>query len=219
MKYELLLEWDYNLNPGIDPLTIADQSNKKYYWKCPKGHPSYLMPMNKRYIGHGCPVCSNRKIISGINDLVTTNPELMDEWFWEENEKAGLDPAKLSFGSSQKAWWKCRKCGNTWEAYISNRTRIHSGCPFCANLKVKKGFNDLATLRPDLAKEWYQEKNGDLTPDEVVEGYAKKVWWKCSTCGNIWEASPNARKRRGCPYCCNHIKKPGFNRHHYRWTR
>lgn len=211
MKDKLLLEWDYELNSGIDPMSVADQSNKKYYWKCPKGHPSYLMPMNKRFIGHGCPVCSNHKIMKGINDLTTTNPELMEEWLWEENEKAGLDPTKLSYGSSQKAWWKCKKCGNTWEAFISNRTRIHSGCPYCANLRVKKGFNDLATLRPDLAKEWYQEKNGDLTPDAVVECYAKKVWWKCGTCGNIWETTPNARKRRGCPYCCNHVKIAGFN--------
>lgn len=211
MKENLLLEWDYELNLEIDPLTVSDQSNKKYYWKCPKGHPSYLMPMNKRYIGHGCPICSNHKIIKGINDLTTTNPNLMKDWLWAENEKAGLDPTKLSYGSNQKAWWKCRKCGNIWNASISNRTRIRSGCPYCANLRVKKGFNDLATLRPDLAKEWYQEKNGTLTPDAVVECYAKKVWWKCGTCGNIWEATPNARKRRGCPYCCNHVKIAGFN--------
>ena len=172
MKENLLLEWDYELNPEIDPLTVSDQSNKKYYWKCPKGHPSYLMPMNKRYIGHGCPICSNHKIIKGINDLTATNPALLNEWSWTENEKAGLDPTKLSYGSNQKAWWKCRKCGNIWNASISNRTRIRSGCPYCANLRVKKGFNDLATLRPDLAKEWYQEKNGALTPDAVVECYA-----------------------------------------------
>ena len=132
MKENLLLEWDYELNPGIDPVTVADQSNNKFYWMCPKGHPPYLMPMNKRYIGHGCPVCSNHKIIKGINDLTTTNPELMDEWCWKENEIAGIDPTKLSFGSNQKALWKCKTCRNTWEASISNRARIHSGCPYCA---------------------------------------------------------------------------------------
>lgn len=211
MKESLLLEWDYEKNGNVDPASVKDHSNKKFFWICPKGHPSYLMPVTKRSIGHGCPVCSNHKIIKGINDFETTNPELMQEWFWEENNKEGVDPSTFSSGSSRLAWWKCKKCGNTWRASISNRTRIHSGCPYCANLKVKKGFNDLATLRPDLAKEWYQEKNGDLTPDEVVEGYAKKVWWKCRNCGNVWEATPNARKRRGCPYCCNHVKIAGFN--------
>ena len=175
MKESLLLEWDYEKNGDVDPASVKDHSNKKFFWICPKGHLSYLMPVTKRSIGHGCPVCSNHKIIKGINDFETTNPELMQEWFWEENNKEGVDPSTFSSGSSRLAWWKCKKCGNTWRTSVSNRTRIHSGCPYCANLKVKKGFNDLATLRPDLAKEWYQEKNGDLTPDEVVEGYANSM--------------------------------------------
>ena len=225
MKESLLLEWDYEKNGDVDPASVKDHSNKKFFWICPKGHPSYLMPVTKRSIGHGCPVCSNHKIIKGINDFETTNPELMQEWFWEENNKEGVDPSTFSSGSSRLAWWKCKKCGNTWRASVSNRTRIHSGCPYCANLKVKKGFNDLATLRPDLAKEWYQEKNGDLTPDEVVEGYPhllnewdydknkpllpdyfsrgsnQKVWWRCKK-GHSWQAQISNRcNGSGCPKC------------------
>ncbi len=211
MKEKLLLEWDYEKNGSIDPLTIADHSNKKFYWICPKGHPSYLMPVTKRTLGHGCPVCSNHKIIKGINDFETTDPELMQEWFWEENDKEGNDPNTFSSGSSRLAWWKCKKCGNAWRASVSNRTRIHSGCPYCANLKVKKGFNDLATVRPDLAVEWDYEKNAPLRPDEIVAFYSKKVWWRCKKCGNSWYISPNARSKRGCPYCCNHVKIEGFN--------
>ena len=139
MKESLLAEWDYEKNGAIDPNTVADHSNKKFYWICPKGHPSYLMPVTKRTKGDGCTVCSNHKIISGINDFATTNPELMSEWCWELNSQEGIDPTTFSYGSNRKAWWKCKKCGNTWYASVSNRTYVHSGCPYCANLKVKKG--------------------------------------------------------------------------------
>ena len=211
MKESLLAEWDYEKNGTINPKTVTDYSNKKFYWLCPNGHPSYLMSVNKRTTGQGCPVCSNHKIISGINDFATTNPELMTEWCWEMNSREGIDPTTFSYGTNRKVWWKCKTCGNTWSASVSNRASRNSGCPYCSNYKVKKGFNDLATVSPDIAKEWDYEKNSPLKPDEVVAFYSKKVWWRCKDCGNSWQASPNARARRGCPYCCNHIKIEGFN--------
>lgn len=43
---------------------------------------------------------------------------------------------------------------------------------------MKKDFVSLAEARPDLAKEWNYEKNGDLRPEDVSCGSNKKVWWK-----------------------------------------
>ena len=43
---------------------------------------------------------------------------------------------------------------------------------------MKKDFVSLAEARPDLAKEWNYEKNGDLKPEDVSCGSGKKVWWK-----------------------------------------
>ena len=211
MKPELIKDWDYSLNGEIDPTTIKDHSNKKYYWKCPKGHPSYLQVVDKRAIGHGCPICSNHRIVEGINDFASVHPELMEEWLWAENVKEGIVPTKLGPVSSTSAWWKCNKCGNAWKASISNRVRMHSGCPYCANLKVKKGYNDLKTNRPDLAAEWDNERNGTLHPDDVVTLSSKRVWWKCSKCGNSWQSSPGQRAKSGCPFCANLKVKKGFN--------
>ena len=44
--------------------------------------------------------------------------------------------------------------------------------------KTKRKFISLAEARPDLAKEWNYEKNGDLKPEDVSCGSNKKVWWK-----------------------------------------
>lgn len=67
-------------------------------------------------------------------------------------------------------------------------------------MKLKKGENDLCTKRPDLVKEWDQDKN-ELDPHNVTEGSNKKVWWKCEN-GHEWEASVNSRTHgTGCPVC------------------
>ena len=64
--------------------------------------------------------------------------------------------------------------------------------------------NSLATLYPDLSKEWYQLKNGSLTPHDVVSGSSKKVWWKCpKQDDHIYKAMIQMRAAAGtgCPMC------------------
>ena len=63
----------------------------------------------------------------------------------------------------------------------------------------------LASVNPELAKQWHPAKNGDLMPFDVTPGSAKKVWWKCQEGDDHeWESSPNNRTKgngRGCPIC------------------
>ena len=61
----------------------------------------------------------------------------------------------------------------------------------------------MATLNPDLAKEWHPTKNGKLTPFDVTIGTSKKVWWKCDK-GDDHEWTSivsNRTKGSGCPIC------------------
>jgi hypothetical protein len=43
------------------------------------------------------------------------------------------------------------------------------------------GFNDLASLSPELAKEWHPTKNS-ISPDMVTVRSGISVWWKCKIC-------------------------------------
>lgn len=57
---------------------------------------------------------------------------------------------------------------------------------------------------PSLLKEWNWNKNIGISPYSIGCGSSKKIWWKCSACGNEWEATPNSRsgsKKCGCPKC------------------
>ena len=102
--------------------------------------------------------------------LAKTNPELLVEWHPTKNE--GLLPTEVTQKSGRLVWW-LGKCGHEWQSKVYIRTSGH-GCPYCSNVKVLPGFNDLATKNPNLAKEWHPNKNGDLKPDMFASTSNKK---------------------------------------------
>lgn len=140
-------------------------------------------------------------------NYIADNAQLMAEWNWEKNTE--FDPNQITHGSHKKVWWKC--CNDhEWQATIHDRNNGR-GCPYCSGKRVLKGYNDLQTLNPNLAKEWNYEKNADLTPDDVTPGSNKKVWWKCNK-GHEWQATINIRNRvSGCPYCAGQKVLKGYN--------
>ena len=195
---QLMAEWNWEKNNelGLYPKKLTFGSGKKVWWKCYKGHEWQAVIYNRNK-GIDCPYCSNQKILKGYNDLGTLNPVLAKEWNYEKN--GDLKPEYVSVGSNKKVWWKCNK-GHEWIAIINHRNNGHS-CPYCSNQKILKGYNDLGTLNPALAKEWNHERNGDLKPEDVTVGSNKKVWWKCKK-GHEWQSIINNRhKGIGCPVC------------------
>ncbi len=201
----LLEEWNYEKNGNLKPDIINIHSNQKVWWKCPKGHEWRETP-HSRIDKEGfskCPYCSGRIAIKGVNDLKTVNPKFLQEWNYKKN--GTLSPSDFMKYSNIKVWWKCKK-GHEWQQKISNRN--YNGCPYCANLKVLIGYNDLSTTNPQIAKEWNYEKNKNLKPSDVIAGSGKKVWWKCEK-NHEWQASILNRtsKHSGCPYCRGNIAR------------
>ena len=192
----LVTEWNYGKNGDLKPDMVTSGSNQKIWWKCSKGH-EWCARVISRSKGVGCPICSNKQVLKGYNDLATTNPSLVTEWNYGKN--GDLKPDMVTSGSGKKVWWKCSK-GHEWLTSIHNRT-IGTKCPICSNAKVLEGYNDLATLNPILAAEWNYEKNNDLSPIMFTANSGKQVWWKCSK-GHEWIAEIRARNRGAkCPYC------------------
>ena len=147
------------------------------------------------------------KVVAGVNDLLTVCPELAAEWNVDKNGE--LKPTMIAAGAPTKVWWICQ-LGHEWQATVFSRSN-GCGCPYCAGRKAWPGFNDLMTVRPELAAEWNTEKNGILKPTMVSRGSAKKVWWKCPV-GHEWKAVIyNRSNGSGCPYCAGRKVWPGFN--------
>lgn len=147
------------------------------------------------------------KIVAGENDLLTLYPTVVEEWSYEKN--GDIMPSSIYPGTHTKYWWKCKTCGHEWETAVRDRVKGRN-CPECAikqrtistyktKLATKKS---LAIVRPDLAIEWNYEKNNPLTPELVTPSSGQRVWWKCSICGNEWEARVCTRYNGNrCPSC------------------
>lgn len=209
---ELLKEWDYEENGkiGIVPNEITNGGKEKVWWRCEKGH-KWSSIIRSRITGSGCPYCSNNLVKKGYNDIATTNPELLNEWNYEKNERLGITPFELSHGSTKKVWWKC-EYGHEYEISVAQKTNRNVNCPICANQQVLKGYNDFATKHPTLLKEWNYEKNKKLgiKPDEIILGGKIKFWWKCEK-GHEWQSSISARIRNDklynrCPICSSYLR-------------
>ena len=197
---EFFSEWDFEKNT-ILPENVSIHSNKVFWWKCKHGH-EWKSSVNNRANGNKCPVCSNKKILKGYNDLATTHPEFLKEWNYEKNKD--IQPDAIFAGANKKVWWKCEK-GHEWQASPNTRIGQKTSCPICSNHRVLKGYNDLATTHPKLLKEWNYDKNKAVQPDALVAGSNKKVWWICRKCGYEWQAPPTARvyAKRGCKKCAH----------------
>ena len=139
---------------------------------------------------------------------IIENLELMKEWDWEANKKEGLDPNKLTLGSTKKANWICSK-GHKWKSSINGRG-IGYGCPYCSNQKILPGYNDLATTNPELLQDWDYEKN-TLRPTEITAHSQRKAWWKCSKGHSYIASTAHKTEGRGCPYCSNKKVLKGYN--------
>ena len=153
---ELVSEWSEK-NLPLTPDDITFGSNKKVWWKGACGH-EWQTSVKARSNGEKCPICSGAREIAGINDLATLEPLLAKQW----SKKNKIKPTEVSIGSHKKVIWRCKK-GHEWEAAVKSRTINRTGCPYCSHNKVLAGFNDLATLLPDIAAEW-SDRNYPLLP-------------------------------------------------------
>ena len=168
-----------------------------YVWRA---HPQSLMR------GAGCLRCARKKASLAGHEAQKVTPEqfrLRVERLCPTIELVGGYK-----GGNRKIEARCKDCGYTWSPFPATLLRACS-CPACTNRVVVPGQNDLATTNPEIAAEWDCPRNGGLTPEDVVAGSAKKVWWVCSK-GHEWQAEVYRRKAgQTCPIC-RRISKTEF---------
>ena len=204
---ELLAQWDSGRNLPLQPHEVTVGSEKQVWWRCSRGHEWRSMVCQRTRQGQGCPYCAGQRVIPGETDLATKHPEVAVLWHPTRNGR--LTPHQILPHTHKRHWWQCER-GHEWQ--VSPTALVQgSGCPYCAGKKTIPGETDLATLYPEIAAQWYAEKNGDLTPRELGPGNMRKVWWLCER-GHDYQAQVFSRVQgTGCPYCAGKKAWPGFN--------
>lgn len=134
-------------------------------------------------------------------------PEIAAEFDAEKNAPTRV--SDLSAGLGKKFWWKCPK-GHSYESGIQSRTGRGQGCPYCSGRRAISGENDLATLFPELAKQW--SPRNEISASDQLPFATKKAWW-VGSCGHEFDLSIAGRTKmgQGCPYCSNRRVLAGFN--------
>lgn len=190
----------------VDPVVgtlITAGSHTKVQWCCPKGHIWEAKPANL-VLGRGCPVCSNRKVATGINDIATTHPELAAQM---------VDQAlatKVAAGSTKiVSWWCSEDPRHVWDTRLVDRSKYGNCCPICSGHRVQIGVNDLATTHPEVAEQLDQRELGR----ELSAGSDRMVMWQCKIASeHRWTASvANRVAGNGCAICSNQIVQAGVN--------
>jgi len=201
---EIAAQWHPTKNGDLTPDNVTAYSNKKVWWLCPKkSDHEWDAVISSRVKGKGCACCRGLRA-SNTNSLASLYPELAAQWHPTKN--GTLTPDQVVAASHKKVWWKCPKgLDHEWHAVVKSRTRGTPGCPFCDNQKLSV-TNSLTSRFPEIAKEWHPDKNGTLTPEQVIAGTATRVWWRCSiNPSHEWQALISNRTQHGvgCPACKN----------------
>ena len=135
------------------------------------------------------------------NSLAARAPLVAAEWHPRRN--GARTPADVVWSSNAHAFWKCPAAvDHQWRARINNRTSNRAGCPFCSGNAVAPSTS-LASVFPDLAREWDIAGNGGMRPQQVTTQSNRVVVWRCrADPSHEWRASVQSRARgSGCPRC------------------
>jgi len=197
---DLAAEFHPTKHGTLTPLDVKAGTGKLLWWKCPLGTDhEWQATGNSRFtMGSGCPVCAGR-LVTTSNNLAATHPDLAAEYHPTKN--APLAAADVVAGTTKRLWWSCPKGpDHVWQATGNSRVG-GTGCPFCRGLKVSV-TNCLANV-PTLAAQFDPDRNVGLTPNDVVAGTHKMIWWRCPEGpDHVWQATGHGRLYfPGCPFC------------------
>lgn len=197
-------EWDYENNGELTPKNVKPNSNKIVWWKCKKGHTWKQKIINRTLYNSPCPVCSGKntqeallddsrksKILTFKNYQTINRNDLLEYW----SSKNSIKLIDVSVNDTKSFYWNYNGflvfCSIGAMIDILDKGQTH---------KLAVGFNDFATIHPELLLEWDYDKN-EKEPSEYTGGSNAFVWWKCER-GHSWKARIAQRVLgTGCPQC------------------
>lgn len=211
--------WDSESNPS--PVEQAfPKSVRPTHWIDPVcGHKwvqrigiltTIFEKMDKGLRSSVCPACEGNVLITGINDLGTTHPELRLLWCKSNT----IIITEVSKGSAKVAAWKCDR-GHVWKGKIKDQAVKGAWCRQCnhkSSANIPKGKTLLKDSHPDLYEQVVSVIEAKKAPELLATGSSLMVEWECLK-GHIYKAKVANRTSLGrdCPYCSGRYAIAGEN--------
>lgn len=150
-------------HPNIIILSKYKNDKTKVLVKCLIDNYEWYAVPNRLLRGIGCPCCSNRVVVKGINDLWTTHPEIA------KLLKNPEDGYKYTYGSNSIVEWECPECHTIKKNKIIEVVNKGISCNACSdNISYpnKLMFNILKNLKcnfeSEFSPEWANKKRFDF---------------------------------------------------------
>lgn len=159
-------EWSER-NLPLTPDMVSEKSHKNVWWKCKTCGHEWKSVINARVKGTSCPVCEDRTVMTGYNDLATTDAHLLAEWDYERNR--GISPDRISRYLMQSVWWKC-PFGHSWKEKIAERTIEGRSCKVCER-EYRTVFPKLTVIYYAGMKQMSVQTNSDSVIGIPLEIY------------------------------------------------
>lgn len=184
---------------------VYTKNEKWYLYHCNKcGYNGWKIE-SALLCNTGCSCCANQVVVKGVNDIATTNPELV-KYF-----KGGIEEAqKYTKGSGKKVEVICDICGNTRFVVVST-IKENLVCENCKHIAISRS-KEICKIEDSFEmndqynrlKYWDYDKNVKL-PHEIHKGSSEKFWFICEN-DHSFQANlshVNGKKATWCPHCAN----------------
>ena len=196
-----LLLWDYELN-GCSPKEVSRGTQKKYYFKCPKGlHESeqkWLHSFANSGIVLKCNQCNSFEQWCIKNN----HEDWLELWDYSLND---CSPSEISYSTHNKYFFKCKN-----GIHKSEKKMIHNLANENVNLKCNQcnsfGQHLINTFGENALELYWDYEKNKINPFDIAKNSHEDVWIKCRAisyhpsykiqCSSFY-------KGNRCPYCSN----------------
>lgn len=189
---EYLNELDEEFNDYDELKGLTCGSAKKVHWKCSKGH-KYIKSINNKIKGEECPICSNKIVLKGYNDLETwcksnNKEDILNDWDYKNNS---IKPDEIVCGSNSRVHFICHICGHRWTTKLYARTKQNTDCPICKR-RSKTSFPEQAIYF--YMKKYFEDSiSGDR---KVLDGKELDIYIPSKKIGIEYDGDPWHKDRK-----------------------
>ena len=166
------------VNPNIEVIGQYVNAKTKVLVRCKIDGYTWNADPRKIMRGSQCSVCLNRIVITGINDVATTRPDLIQ--YFKHKEEAYV----YASGSEKYIDVVCPKCGYEDNIRVANLSRFGFACNGCyenkyGHKRVPYGYWNEDTMQEYLDENYHGYKLLDVQKPNEDDCKYLKVFIKC----------------------------------------